>query len=392
MKALRYHAVGGPEVLQVDEVPLPSPAPGEARVRVHVAGVNFADTERRRGLYDAAVPLPRTLGSEAAGVVDAVGEGVDAGLLGQRVVLWGQRCCAEWTCARAEALWPVPAGVTLAQAAALPVQGLTAWHLLHTVGRVQRGDAVLVHAAAGGVGTLLVQLARAAGARVLAVVGSAEKAARAQSLGADVVLRSDLLLRDEAQAPLTARSDAAGAPETAAAVVTQADAAASPGPDAAVASRTDAVAAPRADAAVASEVHTVRGAALVAAVRAATDGRGVQLALDSVGRATWEASVRALAPFGHAVSYGSASGAPGPVDVDAQLFAHSLKVSAYWLMTPHAPGAHAAAMQALLAQVAAGTLKPVLGLQLPLAEAAEAHRQLEGRQTAGKVLLRVREG
>jgi len=110
-----------------------------------------------------------------------------------------------------------------------------------------------------------------------------------------------------------------------------------------------------------------------------------------VGRATWEASVRALAPFGHAVSYGSASGAPESVDVDAQLFAHSLKVSAYWLMTEHPPGAHAAAMQALLAQVAAGTLKPVLGLELPLAEAAEAHRQLEGRLTVGKVLLRVRE-
>jgi NADPH2:quinone reductase len=377
MKALRYHAVGGPEVLRLDDVPEPTPGAGEARVRVHVAGVNFADTERRRGLYDAAQPLPRTLGSEAAGVVDAVGEGVDAGLVGRRVVLWGTRCCAEWTCARAEALWPVPAGVSLAQAAALPVQGLTAWHLLHTVGRVAVGDAVLVHAAAGGVGTLLVQQAKAAGARVLAVVGSAEKAALVASLGADVVLRSDLLLRAESAGPRAPTSDA-----TQPGVPTAAVARAQPSLAAA------ALPASRASAALSD---ATQGAALVDAVRAATGGRGVQLALDSVGRATWEASVRALAPFGHAVSYGSASGAPGPVDVDAQLFAHSLKVSAYWLMTEHAAGAHASAMQALLAQVAAGTLRPVLGLELPLAAAAEAHRQLEGRQTVGKVLLRVRD-
>src|SRR5687767_6250615 len=134
MKALRYHAVGGPEVLRLEDVPEPQPGPGEARVRVHVAGVNFADTERRRGLYDAAVPLPRILGSEAAGVVDAVGEGVDAGLVGRRVVAWTTRCYAEWTCASTERLWMLPDGVTFAQGAALPVQGLTAWHLLHTVG------------------------------------------------------------------------------------------------------------------------------------------------------------------------------------------------------------------------------------------------------------------
>ncbi|MBF5045365.1 zinc-binding dehydrogenase [Aggregicoccus sp. 17bor-14] len=327
MKAVRYHAVGGPEVLRAGDVPQVEPGAGEVRVRVHVAGVNFADTERRRGLYDAAVPLPRILGSEAAGVVDAVGPGVDAGWVGAHVVAWTQRCYAEWTLAPLGRVWRVPEGVSFAQAAALPVQGLTAWHLLHTVGRVQAGEAVLVHAAAGGVGTLLVQLARAAGARVLAVVGSAQKAALAERLGASAVARSDT-------------------------------------PD----------------------------AELGEWARAQTQGRGVELALDAVGQATWGESLHALAPFGRAVYYGSASGVPPPVDLDAQLFERSLSVSAYWLATPHPEGAHARAMEDLLAQVAAGALRPVLGLTLPLDEAAEAHRQLEGRATVGKVLLQVRSG
>jgi NADPH2:quinone reductase len=326
MKALRYHAVGGPEVLRLEDVPEPAPAAGELRLQVHVAGVNFADTERRRGLYDAAVPLPRTLGSEAAGVVDAVGEGVDAGLIGRRVVAWSTRCYAEWTCAPRARVWALPDAISFAQAAALPVQGLTAWHLLHSVGRIRRGHSVLVHAAAGGVGTLLVQLAKRVGARVLAVVGSAEKAALASALGADAVARTDAL----------------------------------------------------------------QGEDLADWARAHTLGQGVHLALDAVGRATWAASVGALRPFGHAIYYGSASGVPGPVDLDAQLFERSLRVSAYWLATPHPPGLHAHAMARLLTLVAAGTVRPVLGLQLPLAEGAEAHRQLEARRTQGKVLLTVR--
>lgn len=326
MKALRYHAVGGPEVLRLEDVPEPEPAAGELRVRVSVAGVNFADTERRRGLYDAAVPLPRTLGSEAAGVVDAAGPGADAALVGRRVVAWTTRCYAEWTCAPRERVWALPDAVSFAQAAALPVQGLTAWHLLHSVGRLRRGQSVLVHAAAGGVGTLLVQLAKRVGARVLAVVGSAPKATRVAELGADAVARTDALAGED----------------------------------------------------------------LAEWARAHTRGEGVHLALDAVGGATWAASVGALRPFGHAIYYGSASGVPPPVDLDAHLFERSLRVSAYWLATPHPPGLHTRAMERLLGLVAAGALRPVLGLQLPLAQGAEAHRRLEGRGTQGKVLLGVR--
>jgi NADPH2:quinone reductase len=321
MRAIRYHQTGGPEVLRLEEIPEPEPGPGEVLLRVHAAGVNFADTERRRGLYDAEVPLPRILGSEAAGVVSAVGPGVDAALVGRRVVAWTTSSYAELVKAPASGLVSLPENVSFEVAAAVPVQGLTAYHLLHTVGHVQQGQTVLVHAAAGGVGVLAVQLAKAAGARVIGTVSSAAKAQLVRELGADEVIRYG-------------------------------------------------------DEDVVAQVHRLTG------------GRGVELVLDAVGASTWAASLQVLAPFGHLVSYGSASGSPPPVDVDA-LFAKSLKVSAYWLHTPHPPGMHQRALESLLQEVSRGRLRILVGLKLPLAEAAEAHRRLEGRETVGKVVLTI---
>lgn len=321
MRAIRYHQTGGPGVLRLEEVPEPEPGPGEVQLRVHAAGVNFADTERRRGLYDAEVPLPRILGSEAAGIVSAIGPGVDAALVGRRVVALTTSSYAEFVKAPASGLVSLPENVSFEVAAAVPVQGLTAYHLLHTVGRVQEGQSVLVHAAAGGVGVLAVQLAKAAGARVFGTVSSAVKAQLVQELGVDEVIRYD-------------HED------------------------------------------VVAEVHRRTG------------GRGVELVLDAVGASTWAASLQVLAPFGHLVSYGSASGSPPPVDVDA-LFAKSLKVSAYWLHTPHPPGMHHRALESLIQEVSRGKLRILVGLKLPLAEAAEAHRRLEGRETVGKVVLNV---
>lgn len=319
MKAIRYHQQGGPEVLRWEDAPEPVPGPGQVLVRVHAAGVNFADTERRRGLYDAQAPLPRILGSEAAGVVRAVGPGVDASWVGRRVVALTKEAYAEAALAPVDELLVLPPEVSFEEAAALLVQGLTAYHVVHTVGRVEAGQTVLIHAAAGGVGLLAVQLAKAAGARVIGTVSGEAKAKLARDVGADAVIRYD-----------------------------QEDVAAS--------------------------------------VRELTQGRGVERVLDSVGASTWQASLDALAPFGHLVSYGNASGHPPPVEVES-LYAKSLTVGAYWLRTPTPPEMQRKAREALLAEVVAKRLRIVVGLALPLSRAEEAHRQLEGRNTVGKVVL-----
>ncbi|RKH72642.1 quinone oxidoreductase [Corallococcus interemptor] len=319
MKAIRYHQLGGPEVLRWEDAPEPVPGPGQVLLRVHAAGVNFADTERRRGLYDAQVPLPRILGSEAAGVVRAVGPGVDASWVGRRVVALTKQAYAEAALAPVEQLLVLPPEVSFEEAAALLVQGLTAYHVVHTVGRVEAGQTVLIHAAAGGVGLLAVQLAKAAGARVIGTVSGEAKAKLARDVGADDVIRYD-------------REDVA------------------------------------------------------ASVRELTGGRGVERVLDSVGASTWQASLDALAPFGHLVSYGNASGHPPHVEVES-LYAKSLTVSAYWLHTPTPPEVQRKAREALLAEVVAKRLRLVVGLSLPLSRAEEAHRQLEGRGTVGKVVL-----
>lgn len=190
MRAVRFHRFGGPEVLTLDDVPEFPLAPGAVRVEVHVAGVNFGDTEHRRGLSSAAAPLPDVVGMEGAGVVTALGEGVDPSWLRRRVAFVAPRACAEVCVVPVEQLLPLPGGVDFELGAAVAVQGLTAWHALHTVGRVATGEAVLVHSAAGGVGQLLVQLAREAGARVVGTVSREAKAAVARARGAhEVVVR-----------------------------------------------------------------------------------------------------------------------------------------------------------------------------------------------------------
>ncbi|WP_342377492.1 quinone oxidoreductase [Myxococcus stipitatus] len=322
MKAIRYHAVGGPEVLRLEDVEDPTPGPGEVRIRVKAAGVNFADTERRRGHYDAAVPLPRILGSEAAGVVDQVGPGVDSRWVGRRVVAMAPRSYAEFMTAPAEELLELPAHVTFEEGAGLLVQGLTAWHLIHTSARLERGQKVLIHAAAGGVGLLTIQLAKQLGATVLGTVSNEAKARLAKEAGAD-------------------------------------------------------------------EVFIYGGARSVSDwVRDITGGTGVEVVLDSVGASTWASSLESLAPFGHLVAFGSASGEPPPVAVES-LYAKSIKVSAYWLRTQHPEALQRRARQALGELLSTGALKVKLGLVVDLSDAARAHRELETRATVGKVVLRV---
>jgi NADPH2:quinone reductase len=323
MQAIRFHGTGGPEVLKLEEVEKPRPGTGEALVRIHVAGINFADTLLRRGRYARQPQFPETPGFEAAGVVEEVGAGGSQAYIGRRVALLGQHCYAQYTVAPAEQLIFLPDKLSLEEGAAFPTQSLTAYHMLYTVDQVKPGMSVLVHAAAGGVGLQAVQMAKQAGARVFGTTSSEEKATLARQMGAD-------------------------------------------------------------------EVILYNKVDFAARIKDLTDGRGVDLILDSVGRATFAGSLKCLAPFGHIILYGIASGSPEPVNIMGSLFERSLKVSAFYLYTVNQrPDLARAGAQRVMNWIADDKLRIVIGLRLPLAQAAEAHRKMEGRETVGKILLTV---
>lgn len=204
MKAIRMHETGSPEVLKVDEIEVPAPDGGQVLIRVGVAGVNFTDVMARQGVYiskGAAPSLPAILGTEVAGVVAAVGEGVPDELVGQRVVAFVRGGYAEYAVAPATLVTALPASVDLAEATAFLVQGVSAWQLLKDCARIESGQSVLVHSAAGGVGSIAVQLAKAFGSStVIATAGSADKRKLARELGAD--LEVDYTLPDWAEVVL----------------------------------------------------------------------------------------------------------------------------------------------------------------------------------------------
>lgn len=206
MRAVRIHATGGADALRVEDVPVPHPAPGAALVRVEAAGVNFIDVYKRTGLYP--VPLPATLGEEGAGTVEAVGDGVDVVRAGDRVA-WASvlGAYAEYAVVPASKLVPLPAGVAAREGAALMLQGMTAHYLATSTYPLRPGDRCLVHAAAGGVGLLLVQIAKLRGAHVIGTAGSDEKAELARAAGADEVI---VYTRDDFAAEVTRLTGGAG--------------------------------------------------------------------------------------------------------------------------------------------------------------------------------------
>ncbi len=322
MQAVRVHAPGGPDALHIERVPVPRPGPGEVLVRLEAAGVNFIDVYKRTGLY--RIPLPATLGEEGAGTVAAVGEGVSEFREGDRVA-WASALgsYAEYAVVPAAKLVPLPPEVSTRLGAAVMLQGLTAHYLAHSTYPLRGGECCLVHAAAGGVGHLLVQIAKRQGAYVIGTVGSDEKARRARAAGADEVI---------------------------------------------VYSRED----------------------FAEAARRLTGGRGVQVVYDSVGKATFERSLDALAPRGMMVLFGQSSGPVPPLD--PQIL--NQKGSLY--LTRPSLGHYIATREELLWRasdlfrwIAAGELTVLVGAEYPLTGAAEAHRALEGRRTVGKVLLRT---
>jgi NADPH:quinone reductase len=310
---------GGPDVLVREPLDLAAPGAGEVRVAIAAAGVNFIDIYHRTGAYPRS--FPGGLGQEGAGVIDAVGPGVTGLVAGQRVAFLGDGAYASHVNVAAAMVFALDDTVSAEPAAALLLKGLTAWMLLEGVRPVTSDMTVLVLAAAGGVGSLLVPWAKALGATVIAHTGSVAKAARAAAAGADHALHDDW-------------------------------------------------------------------ADLAATVRGLTDGRGVDLVLDGVGRASWAASLASTARRGMIASYGSASGPVPPISPLDLMRGGSLfltRPSLYdWIAEPAMRAAGWARLSALIAD---GTLTPHIGLRLPLSEAAQAHQLLADRATTGSIIL-----
>ena len=331
MKALCFERFGGPEVLEYREVPLPELQPGHARVRMEAIGLNFADIYRRRGNYHLAGKPPYIPGYEGAGVIEALDSAGTQGKVegtfqvGDRVAFADSPFAnAEYVLVPLEKLVPVPAELPLSQAAALMLQGLTAHYLVNDSRRLAPGELALVHAAAGGVGSLLVQLVRLKGARAIGVVSSEEKRRLALEAGAEAAL-------------------------------------------------------------LYSEDWATRARAL------APGGRGVDVAYDSVGSTLMD-SFRSTRTGGQVVFYGMAGGDPAPVD-PRMLMDTSLTLTGgdLWnVLTSHRE--RLARSAELFRWVRDGALKIRIAHQLPLARGAEAHRLLEGRGVAGKIVLLPREG
>jgi NADPH2:quinone reductase len=188
VKQIQFDKLGGPEVLKLADAPTPEAVKGTVLVRNRAIGINFADTLFRQGQYAQTPVLPDTPGLEAAGVIEKVGEGVSGFSVGMRVAAIGAKAYSEYMVARASQVIPIPDHVSFDEGAAYPIQTLTAWHILHTSHHIGPGQTVVVHSAAGGVGIVAVQIAKAAGARVIGTVSSASKAALAKEYGADEVI------------------------------------------------------------------------------------------------------------------------------------------------------------------------------------------------------------
>jgi len=320
MKAIQVAAVGGPEVLTLVDVPVPTPKPNEALMQIEAAGVNFIDVYFREGRYPAQLPFIN--GQEGAGLVTSVGADVTSVKPGDRVAYTGSLgSYAEYAVVPAERLVHIPDQLDFNQAAAAMLQGMTAHYLSHSTYKLQAGETALIHAAAGGVGLLLVQMAKKIGARVIATAGTEEKAKLARNAGADECI-----------------------------IYTEAD----------------------------FENET----------RKLTDGQGVHVVYDGVGKATFEKDLNVLRPRGYLVLFGGSSGAVPPFD----LIKLSQKGSLY--VTRPTLGHYITTRDELewragdvLNWIVSGDLKLRIHKVYPLTDAAQAHRDLEGRLTTGKLLL-----
>jgi len=322
MKAVNVEEFGEPEVLIYGEAERPAPGEGEVLIEVKSAGINYADTMRRRNQYVERQTLPFTPGSEVSGVVSELGANVEGLSVGDRVVtLLGTGGYAEYAVAPAASVIPLPEGLGFDEAAAIPLQGLTAYHCIKTSGALQPGESVLVHAAAGGVGTLAIQMAKLLGAgTVIATASSSEKLDLAKSLGADVLID-----------------------------------------------------------------YTKDG--WVDEVREATGGKGADVILEMVGGDFLTQNLKCLAIFGRMVVFGAASGERGTiVPVDLMKRCHAV-VGFYLPQIMSRPDLLGPSLKEILGWISTSEVKLTIGATYPLEKAAEAHADLEGRRTTGKLVL-----
>jgi NADPH2:quinone reductase len=320
VKAIQFDRVGGPDVMHLAEVPKPVVAPGTVLVKNHAVGINFADVSFRRGQYSMTPMFPETPGFEAAGVIEAVGAGVEQLKPGMRVALIAFKSYAEYSLAPAAIVMPLPEFLNFELGAAFPIQVLTAWHMLHTSHHASAGQTVVVHSAAGGVGIVAMQIAKAAGASVIGTVSSASKASLAREYGADDVI--DYAATD-----------------------------------------------------FGDEVMRLTG------------GQGADLILDAVGKETFQKGLKCLKPFGHLILFGSAGGPPDPIS-PSMLSDKSIKISGFGLpVVFRLPETMRRGVEGSFALLREGKLKLLIGKTFPLAQAAEAHRHMESRQSVGKLLL-----
>lgn len=320
MKAFRFDRPGGPEVLRWDDVPLPDPGPGEVRIRHTAVALNFRDILVRRGQH-AVKSFPSGLGTESAGVVEAVGDGVTELASGDLVATVCRPDCAyaEARIAPAVRVVKLPDGIDERVAASMMVRGMTARYLLHATYKVKAGDTIVIHAAAGGVGLIVVQWAKRLGATVIGTVGSDEKAEVARTFGCDHVLRYDNF---------------------------------------------------------------------AAQVREITGGKGVPVVYDSVGKTTFDGSLKSLSPRGILASFGESSGDPPLVSPRQLGNLGSLFVTHPSLIDYTATRADLLeTTNDLFAMVASGKIKIDITQTYPLREAAQAHRDVEARKTTGSVVL-----
>ena len=325
MRAIRIHSYGGPEVMRLEELPVPVPGHGQALVRIHAASVNFLDVQKRRGelvgqaFYRGAggPDLPATLGSQGVGVVEALGSEVGNVRLGDRVSFVGDSY-ASHAVVPAVRLIRIPEGITFEQAAAGMNQGFLAYAFTHFAYPIESGEWCLIQAAAGGIGLLLCQMAKMRGGRVIGVTSTAEKAGFVKEAGADAVI-----------------------------VSTQSD--------------------------IAKEARRI------------TEGRGVSVVYDGVGKDTFAANLDSLAPGGYLVIYGQSSGYVPPFD----LMTLQEKGSLFLTRTNGLPyiREYRHYLEQLVAWLHDGKLSIKIDRTYPLAEAAKAHAAFEQRQVSGRILL-----
>jgi NADPH2:quinone reductase len=321
MKAIQFDRIGGPEVMEFrDNVPKPELLPGTVIVRNKVSAINFGDIFFTRNEYLVKPVLPDIPGMEGSGIVEEVAPDVKGLKPGMRVGYIGMGSYAEYTRIRESRAIPLPESMSFEEGAAFPIAVVTAWHMIHTCNHTTAGQTVIVHSAAGGVGLAAVQIAKAAGTRVIGTVSSDDKVELVREFGADEVINYET--RDFA-----------------------------------------------------------------AEAMRLTEGRGVDLILDAVGKPTFEKGLGCLAPFGHLILYGRAGGVPDKLDVQ-KLFAKAIKVSGWAVpMVYRIHDVHRRGVEDVFRLAREGKLKIPVGRSFPLSEAVAAHRFLLSRKSTGKLLL-----